>query len=355
MKLNYIDWYLVELRRRLIDSMPLDQESSFILETRNHLESLTEEFVTNGMDQRAAEVAAIERFGTPDKIASDCILGIRRKRERRLIQFAGIMLAIWTTDVVWDGVSNLRGYPFGYTYSLTLAPLIILFGLYSLVLGKLPSRAWYALPATCIVAFGIYSGIRSTFYAPPNTFGAAENYRELHDHYGQLREQHLIASKMEHETAEAWRAMLPAAKDMKSGQTLEIPRIVYQESRHHVAGYDFGQSPTIVDDETRKATFRYMPVEKKLELMGPLTAHDVRSTLLGRIREVQSRGNGREATLIPMQRGLNISVRNRIKTFVSGPLAIYMFIIGPLSLLASFLTSKVRNRIRFREKNLRLA
>jgi hypothetical protein len=353
-KLNYIDWYLVELRRRLLDSMPLDQESSFILETKNHLESLTEEFVTNGMDPRAAEVAAIERFGTPDKIASDCILGIRRVRERRLIQFTTVMLGIF--------FSNMRGYPYASVFTYTLAPLIIVFGLYALVLGKLPARQWFVMPAVCIALMGIFTGFRSTYYDSPGTLSTVMNYRDLHDQYEQLRTQNLVAVKTEHDTADKWRALLATAKDMKSGETVEIPRIIYEEHRNHSLNnggyemsYEGSYSPMVFDEVSNKTSFRFLPAEKTLQLKGPLTAHDVRSAILGRITEVQSKSQRRNGMLLAMQRGLNISVRSRIQTYVSGPLAIYMCFICPVALLVSFMMSKIRNRIRFREKNLRLA
>ena len=39
MKLNYIEWYLVELRRLIGDSVPLEKQNSLLHESKNHLKA----------------------------------------------------------------------------------------------------------------------------------------------------------------------------------------------------------------------------------------------------------------------------------------------------------------------------
>lgn len=369
MKLNYIEWYLVELRRRLLDSMPLDQESSFILETKYHLESLAEEFVTNGMDPRAAEIAAIERFGSPDKIASDCLISLRQIRERRLIQFASIAMAIVIILITLDGAMQGRGSRFSSYYLLSLSPLVITFGVFALIIGKLPSWKWFALPAICAALFGFVEGSRTTFYTLPGTFSVKKPYAELHNQFGQLRTQHLVAAKAEHEAAESWRTLLASAKDMKLGEVAKFPKLTYVVQNRGEPDYTeqyyssgiysrstgYSYSWTIYDSAHGHTSFRYLPVETQDDLKGPLTAHDVRLSLVRRITSAQANSHLREGILENMRLALNLSVKDRIQMAVSSRILGYLFAVGPLAFVVSFLTSKIRRRVRFKANNLRLA
>jgi hypothetical protein len=67
---RYIDWFLVELESQLRDRIRLDQVHSVIKEAHQHLSEAYDEHLSAGMSDEDAQLAAMERFGSPSKIAA---------------------------------------------------------------------------------------------------------------------------------------------------------------------------------------------------------------------------------------------------------------------------------------------
>lgn len=364
MNVSYVNWYLVELRRRLHDTMPLDQENSFIFETKNHLESLTSDLIAQGMEPSKAEIAAIERFGSPDTVASQCLIGLRSVRERKIIFAAAVALFGFLVlyCLAWIQTSFV-GAELG-----PAIPIIIALALYALLIGRVPSWRWFALPLACTVMFGAVYAKSQTYVrlSPYRYNGQWQNYGELHSHYAQLKSQQAEAANIEHSAAEEWRKNLRDAKDLGAKDKMSIARITYavpsaaEPVLHDLRRngyYQFDQlnMTALVSASNNRATFQYMPVRSSLELQGPLTAHDIRKAIEGRLTEVRQRAKQRDRLLGAYEEGLNKSVLDRFGARLEDRLIMYGAFAIPISLLACFLTSRIRNRVRFKPNKLRLA
>lgn len=66
--LDHLNWYLVELERRLRKRRTAQDTADFLLETRSHLEERVEDLVSKGMDRASAAKAALADFGDPDSV-----------------------------------------------------------------------------------------------------------------------------------------------------------------------------------------------------------------------------------------------------------------------------------------------
>ena len=228
MNLSYIDWYLVEIRRRLHGSLPLDQLNSFEFETRNHLECQTEEFVTQGMDQKSAQIAAIERFGTPEDVADRCLESAKKATNRLVAAIGGLAFILFVLVNQFTQMNSLHGYSNTFTYGSRMIWLILGFGLFAIIIGRMPKFRWFLFPAFTILALGTITGYKSTFYVPmSSSSGPTINYAELHQRYSRLKSEHYQFETVEHQAAEDWRGVKANAKDLGRNATLTIPRIVY--------------------------------------------------------------------------------------------------------------------------------
>lgn len=67
---KYLDWYLVELESHLRDRMRTDQIHSIVTEAGQHLTESYAEHLFSGMADDDAQLAALERFGSPSKVAA---------------------------------------------------------------------------------------------------------------------------------------------------------------------------------------------------------------------------------------------------------------------------------------------
>lgn len=68
--LNHIDWYLVELERRLRNRRSAQSVVDFLVETRAHLDERVEELAGKGLDRVSACKAALADFGDPDSVVA---------------------------------------------------------------------------------------------------------------------------------------------------------------------------------------------------------------------------------------------------------------------------------------------
>ena len=369
MNLSYIDWYLVEIRRHLHGSLPLDRLNSFEFETRNHLESQTEDFVTQGMDQKSAQIAAIERFGTPGDIAEQCLIQGKRSISNTSRTVLGLGFVVFVFATLFNQLSYIHGFPNSYVTGSNSNWLIFGFAVFAFLVKRIPRVGWFLLPPVAIVGLGTACGYFSTFYAPmSNSPVPPMSYASLHHRYLVLRDEQSGFTKVEHEAAKYWREVMVKAKDLGPNDTLLIPRIVYEMRRGQAiyyptfVGSDGGSiatsgestSATIVS-ETNQFAFQYMPVRKVLTLHGPLTSKEIRTVVSYRISEVEHRNKWRDTVLAGMQKSLNIPVTTRIWTVIGSQLTNYLFVVAPISFCVCFLATRIRGRVRVKTSKMKLA
>ena len=369
MKLSYIDWYLVEIRRRLHGSLPLDQLNSFEFETRCHIECQTEDFVTQGMDQKSAQIAAIERFGTPEDIAEQCLVQGKRSLSKTTRTVFGVGFVIFVFATLFNQLSYIHGFPNSYVSGSNGNWLIFGFALFAFLIKRMPKVGWFLLPPIAIVGLGTACGYFSTFYAPmSNSLVPPMSYAGLHNRYLVLKDEHARFAKVEHEAAASWREVMVTAKDLGPKDKLSIPRIVYEMRRGQAiyyptfVGSDGGTvstsgestSATMIS-ETNQFAFQYMPVRKELTVHGPLTSKDVRTVVSYRILEAEHRSKWRDSVMAGMQKSLNIPVKTRIWMIVGSQLTNYVFVVAPISFCACFITTRIRGRVRVKPNKMKLA
>ncbi|MFN3684093.1 MAG: HAAS signaling domain-containing protein [Fimbriimonadaceae bacterium] len=67
---RYIEWYLAELERRLGRLVSRERMHEILCDAESHLREKAEALEREGMDPRAAQLAAVEAFGRPDRVAA---------------------------------------------------------------------------------------------------------------------------------------------------------------------------------------------------------------------------------------------------------------------------------------------
>lgn len=153
--LDYISWYIIELRSRLLPHLPGANIAEITKEAESHLRENTRELKERlQLSDEAAALAAIDAFGKPEPVA----LGYLRRANPRILGIKPLWLVIISTlvaiycfDYPW---LTMRG-PFdnlGESWPLTVALLAGIGSLILLVTAVSRSFRSYRWPvlATCV-------------------------------------------------------------------------------------------------------------------------------------------------------------------------------------------------------------
>jgi hypothetical protein len=367
MKLNYIEWYVVELGRNLTDSVPLEKQNSLLHETKTHLASLTEEFTDQGMDEKAAQLAAIDRFGTPEKIAEQFIESFRIPKSSRvsLVLNIGLFLAIsiivtcliiQPTEFVRNGVA------------MTTVPIAATFGIYSLILGRRASAKWILLPTAMSFAIGVPAAFFLTSYTTgANHAQQVVSYRSLHRQYLALKTEQAEKEKFLKPYSDFYRQVLkdPKYQDgLKPGETLTVPRYhVSGGSKNIFVAFLPPQKATMWVDKD-PYTMEVRPGEIVFgkdkavapDLMkGPMSGHNLRVAMIENLQSIKRGKNFNELVLQQLEAGLNMSIFQRIKLLAFWVGSAMLLFGIPVSWIASWIASAIRNRFRYRSRKIGLA
>jgi hypothetical protein len=115
---KYIDWYLVEVERLIGQSTTREELHDTLREVGSHLSSAKEGAMAQGLEDRNAELAAVESFGTPSNFVKH-VLGSRDSAGQRATTWLAVSSGIcWAVFVPL--ITSLR------TPELILAPLLLL-------------------------------------------------------------------------------------------------------------------------------------------------------------------------------------------------------------------------------------
>ena len=147
--LNHIDWYLVELERRLRNRRSAQSVVDFLVETRAHLDERVEELAGKGLDRVSASKAALADFGDPDSVVA-AYSGSAGMSRRALtlgkVVTSAIAAGLVLTICGWIGQRIV--FANGSFSAVLVAPWIV--AALVLVLAW-RSRTWVAVPV-CLAA-----------------------------------------------------------------------------------------------------------------------------------------------------------------------------------------------------------
>ena len=366
MKLSYIDWYLVEIERNLSDLVPLEKQNSLLNESNNHLSSLAEEFESQGMEEKASQLAAIDRFGTPEKIANQFIENFGNQKRRKpytllnILLFASICIVVfWLTVSPGDLIRN--------GIAMVVIPFAAIFGFYSVLHGKRASARWILLPTI----MSLVIGIPAAFYFTVYNSGDSNNqhlvsYNSLRQQVLKLRSERQAINRFTEPYLKNYQALLndPKYKDgLKRGETLSVPgyrssgskgiNIVFlppQKSTMYVA-----KDPNRVSLTGSEFSFGTVKERKADILTGAMSGEEFRQTLLENLESAKRLDGWHESALGQLETGLNMPVLNRIKLLVFW-VSLATLVLGvPASWISSWIGFAIRNWFRFRTRKTGLA
>jgi len=156
--LNHIDWYLVELERRLRRRRSAQATTDFLVETREHLEERTRELMAKGLDRVSAVKASLSDFGDPDSVVAAYSGATGLSRQVLLVSTVlTSLIAVAFVGLICLWIGNTVTFVNG-SFTIVLAlPWIVA----ALVLGlALRTRLWIAVPV-CLstIAAALLGGV----------------------------------------------------------------------------------------------------------------------------------------------------------------------------------------------------
>jgi hypothetical protein len=93
---KYVDWYLVEVERLIGHSIPREKLHETLLEVECHLSAAKEGALASGLEDRNAELAAIESFGTPAAFVKHVLLPTSASWQKAATWLAVVSAFSWT-------------------------------------------------------------------------------------------------------------------------------------------------------------------------------------------------------------------------------------------------------------------
>ncbi|MEI8282060.1 MAG: hypothetical protein WCG75_06630 [Armatimonadota bacterium] len=366
MNLNYLEWYVVELGKNLLGAVPLDKQNSLLHETKNHLSSLVEEFQSQGMDEKTSQLAAIDRFGTPEKIASQFLESMNSRQGRAFVTLLNLALFI-AVCVIVTGLILLPNELIHGGPIMTIVPIALSYGIYTLLRGRRPSAKWLLLPTAMSVVIGLPSAYFLTaFTSYPGYLAQVIPYGALRKQVLGFRAEMQAQDKFLKPYMDSYRAALkdPKYKDgLKPGEKFSVPSYRHSNSKGiYVSFNNNGNStqwvtkdPYHIQLQGSEFSIGSTKDRKPEVLAGPMTGHAFRQYF---IEQLDSQRRGRsmdESALGQLEAGLNMSVFERSKLFAFWVAAATLLFGLPAAWIASWLAFIIRNSLRFRTRKIGLA
>jgi len=154
--LNYIDWYIVELKLRLEKQIPSDRLATVTAEVESHLKESAKTLSANGLlSEEEAMRTAVGQFGLPDQIAHAYL----RERNGKFLGVRPIwavlgsaLLAICSWNFAWLTMSGPFDH-FGETWQNGIAALICFVSTILFVLACKAGRRLYSGPVALFGGF----------------------------------------------------------------------------------------------------------------------------------------------------------------------------------------------------------
>lgn len=331
MQVNYKEWYLLEIYSRIVRPIGADKAADAILELREHLDESIDEFVSRGLDPELARRAAMDKLGSPAKIAQGFVCSASHSERLKWSITVAVALSVAFAVMGTDN-TLLMGLPY----------LIPIFVILSSVRTRLPLLPGI-LAAGAVASFVFAMAIQiQQVYVFDN---ARMPYSVAHKNCLSLMKQHTEHLKIEGEVAAKWRDSMRGPLGTGS---YSLPAIVYRQSSE---GY-----------QTRFDGRGYVIDENQFEAMGyfslsPLvTSKSVKSSDLKRFVQdqlgaVAQRQIVRKKRMKPYLAAVNVSRLERAKAL--WPSWLFISIAGTFATwAASWLLARLCALVLTRRKQL---
>ena len=296
MSVNLKEWYLVETYSRLVTAIGPDKAAQALIELREHLDESEADYSERGLNGSLATQAAMDRLGSPKKIALGFVKG-GSPRAGIYWTFGLLIFALLThfieranpgdppTSLYWIGMLGLpiagalvtrRAMNFG----ILACGFLVLCG----------ARIWH---------------LSGYVYVPGSD---SMQYAKAHTIYQGLVADHHEFSKLESGLVAQWRKALGSPANGK----VVYSRLTYNDkiSQNVVPIYLGNEVIGLRYENATSERFQYSPRIGSEMLSEPLAV--ARKHIAGRINEVHSRQKSRVAKLVGFRAGLNTSRMTRL-------------------------------------------
>ena len=364
MNLSYVDWYLVELRRHVRESVRLEDETSLIAETKNHLESLVEELQSQGLDAEKAQLAAIERFGAPKEISRRFIEAAATKDGRKIGVGEVVVVALCLIAITFGMI--MMPFDQGYGVTAIACSLVVLLGIFTLFSGRMPNRRTIGIYAAFPIMIGVVSALFFSYHQTSPT-GKPEVFlnQEVGQLVAKLEAQNKDVTSAEDRMIARWKEIEKdpkLANGLSAGQTISIPGYKHKGGKGvYVMCTPKNGESTYVCNGTEKISIGRTDVDfgaivdrSPDVFKGPLTASEFRHKMDDQINRAGWQRKYRSQAL-DILASTNGHYVEKFGFFAGYSTLAVWFVAIPSSLLFSLLMLKIHRLIRFRTRKMKLA
>lgn len=364
MNLNYLDWYLVELRQHLHGRVSAEQEESLLAQSRMHLEALTEELQAEGLSVEESGKEAALRFGRPEIIARDYMKAIVSK-PKRLSPIVNIFLALALSFILFFAMVMLPFEPLKIGVGVVFV-FAFSFFLIGLVTKNVLSRKTFLTVASLPILFGLLPAIFLDFYQSPGempTLSTSANLEKMRERAVKTRAQ---KTAFEDSMKKRWEQVLndpKLAMGLAKGETYALPAYQALGSR----GVYISAPPIWTNERGHMFTADDRVVlkgdnidigklgERKPEILtGPMTLGAIKSKIDGYLNSINNSRAWDKQAIAQLTTAANQGILQKL-IFFAGPTELLLVCFAlPIGLLTSYLGAKFARR-NWRRKKLQLA
>ena len=306
MQVNYKEWYLLEIYSRIVKPIGADKAANAILELREHLDESIEEFVARGLDPELAWRAAMDKLGSPARIAQGFVCSATGAERLRWSIAAAVAFSI-TFAIMGTDNTFLMSLPY-------LIPICVTLSSARTRLPLLPGVLAVGAVASFVIAMVVQM---QKVYVLDN---ATMPYSVARGNYLNLMKQHKEHLKIEGEVASMWRENMRGARTAGS---YALPAIVYRQSgERYQTRYD-GRGFLIENSQfAAMGYFSHSPVVVTKSVPGS----GVKKFIQGQLGTVEHRQLVRKQLIKPYASALSVSRMERAKAL--WPSWLYMSVVG---------------------------
>lgn len=365
MKLDYINWYLVELRRNLIGRVTSEQEFALASQTKSHLESLTEEYISQGMDPESAQRASVERFGTPTAIARsfvEQVLSSSRPVHWAFVIVFWIILFVILLASLASGLVNSTD-----TMTGLIVATIALVTLATLFRGhQLGGRFWGGTMALCLAMAMLFAFPMAVIKNDRSRDTRLVNQAALTAAYDRAVRQNKVVTDFENKIIEKWDSILndPKLKSgLAKGQTVEVPELYYSGSKAIYLSASMNPGETFhkfTSNDLLTITGSDVQIEnvtyRKPEIFtGPLALSKIEGHIAENKDSIERARGWRNRAVGILSRTVSMSYFEKVAWMAGPTIFSLLVIVWPLSWITSAVALVIRRKLKAVARILRTA
>jgi hypothetical protein len=294
MRLDYKEWYLVELYNRLERILGAHRASLATNEIREHLEETTEDLVRQGHDQSLATKAAVDTLGSPQSIALSFL--DQGQKQLNLLLSSALVISFLFLSVAFKAFPFVENYA-GLSY---LQCFLVVFAGLAITWKTKRGVSWWSIPLFLSGAI-LLTGIGSYLYIGSGRWENA-TISDTKERLAFLKENDLNNRKVEHEAYLKWVSL----KDAPVGS--RGPVIAYVNQYKPIAGVDGGSNLEILSKAIDKGSRE-------------IKAGEFRKQFASFLGEIQYNQRSRSQAIERLNRYLNVPVKTRFASRIGTTLS----------------------------------